>query len=54
MSKERDPAEEQQIADDPYDAVETGEAAPAIDAVGMGEEDPEGTDLDSTWVSTDD
>ena len=54
MSDERDPVEEQQIAGDPNDSVRTGEAAPAIDAVGMGEEDPEGTDLDSVWVSTDD
>lgn len=54
MSERRDPAEEQQIAGDPYDAVETGEAAPAIDAEGMGAEDPEGTDVDSAWDDTDD
>ena len=54
MSDERDPVEEQQIAGDPYDSVQTGEVAPAIDAVGMGQEDPEGTDLDSVWISTDD
>lgn len=54
MSDERDPVEEQQIAGDPYDSVQTGEAAPAIDAAGIGEEDADGTDLDSVWVSADD
>lgn len=53
MSQERDPADEQQIADEPHDAVEPGEAGPAIDAVGMSEEDPDGPDLDAAWVSTD-
>lgn len=38
MSDTRDPAEEQQITEPPTVPTEQGDAAPAIDAAGMGQE----------------
>ena len=50
----RDPADEQQIADPPYDAVEKGDAGPAIDAVGIGQENPDAPELDDVDPDTED
>ena len=46
MSDTRYPAEEQQIADPTADGPRAGEAAPAIDAAGIGQEDPDAPELD--------
>lgn len=46
MSDTRDPAEEQQIAEPTTTGPREGEAAPAIDPAGIGNEDPDAPELD--------
>ena len=53
MSDTRDPAEEQQIADPTPDGPQAGVAAPAIDAAGIGQEDPEAPELDDVGPDDD-
>lgn len=53
MSDTRDPAEEQQIADPATTGPRDGEAAPAIDAAGIGQEDPDAPELDDAGPDED-
>ncbi|WP_396641702.1 hypothetical protein [Microbacterium sp.] len=54
MSDTRDPAEEQQIADPEPTGPRDGEYAPAIDAAGIGQEDPDAPELDDVGPDSDD
>ncbi len=53
MSDTRDPAEEQQIAEPETTGPRDGEAAPAIDAAGIGNEDPDAPELDEVGPESD-
>jgi hypothetical protein len=54
VSDTRDPAEEQQIADLTRGGPRAGEVAPAIDAAGIGQENPDAPELDDVGPDGDD
>lgn len=53
VSDTRDPAEEQQIANPEQTGPRDGETAPAIDAAGIGNEDPDAPELDDVGPEAD-